>query len=79
MGLPGLRGNGKFLAANLIDSLGNGAMLAFQVAFFVMTTDLSAIQIGGANTPGPKRNGGHPCVSRSWWSDAATGNFVNTP
>lgn len=50
MGLPNLRGNGKFLAANLIDSLGNGAMLAFQVAFFVMTTDLSAIQIGGAVT-----------------------------
>lgn len=50
LGLPNLRGNEKFLAANLIDSLGNGSMLAFQIAFFIMTTDLNAAQVGGAVT-----------------------------
>lgn len=50
LGLPNLKGNEKFLAANLIDSLGNGTMLAFQIAFFIMTTDLNAAQVGGAVT-----------------------------
>ncbi|SEM59727.1 MFS transporter [Streptacidiphilus jiangxiensis] len=51
-GLPDLRGNGRFVAANAIDSLGNGLMMSFPVVFFARTTSLSLVQIGTALTLG---------------------------
>ncbi|GHJ37213.1 MFS transporter [Streptomyces sp. TS71-3] len=51
-GLPDLAGNGRFVTANLIDSLGNGLVMAFTVVFFVKTTPLSLVAIGAALTTG---------------------------
>ncbi|WP_282204050.1 MFS transporter [Kitasatospora fiedleri] len=52
LGLPDLTGNGRFLAANVIDSLGNGLVLAFTVVYFTRTTDLPLVEIGAALTLG---------------------------
>ncbi len=52
LGLPDLTGNRRFLAANIIDSLGNGLVLAFTVVFFVKTTSLPLVEIGAALTLG---------------------------
>ncbi|MFF3878146.1 MFS transporter [Streptomyces sp. NPDC001978] len=52
LGLPDLTGNSRFLAANIIDSLGNGLVLAFTVVFFTRTTSLSLVEIGAALTLG---------------------------
>ncbi|AOR37523.1 MFS transporter [Streptomyces fodineus] len=51
-GLPDLAGKGRFVTANLIDSLGNGLVLAFTVVFFVKTTSLSLAAVGAALTAG---------------------------
>jgi MFS family permease len=51
-GLPDLAGKGRFVTANLIDSLGNGLVLAFTVVFFVKTTTLSLVGVGAALTVG---------------------------
>ncbi|MFC9230946.1 MFS transporter [Streptomyces decoyicus] len=51
-GLPDLAGKGRFVTANLIDSLGNGLVVAFTVVFFVKTTSLSLAAIGAALTAG---------------------------
>lgn len=51
-GLPGLAGKGRFVSANLIDSLGNGLVMAFTVVFFVKTTSLSLVAVGAALTVG---------------------------
>ncbi|MEU1020838.1 MFS transporter [Streptomyces sp. NPDC005904] len=47
-GLPDLTGNGRFVTANVMDSLGNGLLLAFTVVYFTTTTSLSLGSIGGA-------------------------------
>ncbi|WP_329220877.1 MFS transporter [Streptomyces sp. NBC_01485] len=51
-GLPDLAGKGRFVAANLIDSLGTGLVMAFTVVFFVKTTSLSLVAVGAALTAG---------------------------
>ncbi|MER6070388.1 MFS transporter [Streptomyces sp. NPDC001817] len=51
-GLPNLNGKGRFVTANLIDSLGNGLVVAFTVVFFVKTTTLSLVAVGAALTAG---------------------------
>ncbi|WP_413811170.1 MFS transporter [Streptomyces sp. OE57] len=51
-GLPDLAGKGRFVTANLIDSLGNGLVMAFTVVFFVKTTSLSLVAVGAALTVG---------------------------
>ncbi|MFJ9472251.1 MFS transporter [Streptomyces caniferus] len=51
-GLPDLAGKGRFVTANLIDSLGNGLVMAFTVVFFVKTTSLSLVAVGAALTIG---------------------------
>ncbi|MET7795301.1 MFS transporter [Streptomyces decoyicus] len=51
-GLPDLAGKGRFVTANLIDSLGNGLVMAFTVVFFVKTTSLSLAAVGAALTIG---------------------------
>ncbi|MFE2699953.1 MFS transporter, partial [Streptomyces mirabilis] len=51
-GLPDLAGKGRFVTANLIDSLGNGLVVAFTVVFFVKTTSLSLVAVGAALTAG---------------------------
>ncbi|MFC0435366.1 MFS transporter [Kutzneria buriramensis] len=51
-GLPGLAGKGRFVAANLIDSLGNGLVMAVTVVFFVRTTSLPLVAVGAALTVG---------------------------
>ncbi|MEV7002749.1 MFS transporter [Streptomyces sp. NPDC093982] len=51
-GLPDLSGKGRFVTANLIDSLGNGLVMAFTVVFFVKTTSLSLVAVGAALTVG---------------------------
>ncbi|WP_051839020.1 MFS transporter [Streptomyces sp. NRRL F-5126] len=50
LGLPDVSGAGSFLTAGLIDSLGNGLVLAFQLVYFVSTTSLSAVEVGSAIT-----------------------------
>lgn len=52
-GLPDLAGKGRFVAANLIDSLGTGLVMAFTVVFFVKTTSLSLVAVGAALTMRP--------------------------
>ncbi|MFJ6613254.1 MFS transporter [Streptomyces sp. NPDC091289] len=47
-GLPDLTGNGRFVSANVMDSLGNGLVLAFTVLYFTTTTSLSLGSIGAA-------------------------------
>ncbi|WP_405864679.1 MFS transporter [Streptomyces sp. NBC_01515] len=51
-GLPDLTGKGRFVTANLIDSLGNGLVMAFTIVFFVKTTPLSLVAVGAALTTG---------------------------
>ncbi|MGW9432779.1 MFS transporter, partial [Streptomyces decoyicus] len=51
-GLPDLAGKGRFVTANLIDSLGNGLAVAFTIVFFVKTTSLSLAAVGAALTIG---------------------------
>ncbi|MCO8306149.1 MFS transporter [Streptomyces sp. RKCA744] len=51
-GLPDLAGKGRFVTANVIDSLGNGLVMAFTVVFFVKTTSLSLVAVGAALTVG---------------------------
>ncbi|MFH8609636.1 MFS transporter [Streptomyces sp. NPDC018029] len=51
-GLPDLVGQGRFVTAHLIDSLGNGLVMAFTVVFFVKTTSLPLVAVGAALTTG---------------------------
>ncbi|MEW2485853.1 MFS transporter [Streptomyces sp. NPDC048411] len=50
LGIPRLKGHGKFVSASLIDSLGTGLILAFTVVFFARTTSVSLAAIGAAMT-----------------------------
>ncbi|EST31260.1 hypothetical protein N566_20865 [Streptomycetaceae bacterium MP113-05] len=50
LGIPPLKGNGKFVAASSIDSLGTGLILAFTVVYFARTTPVSLAAIGAAMT-----------------------------
>lgn len=47
-GMPDVTGNGRFVGANVLDSLGNGLVLAFTVVYFTSTTSLSLGAIGAA-------------------------------
>ncbi|MEU9102325.1 MFS transporter [Streptomyces sp. NPDC048361] len=47
-GLPDLAGSGRFVSANIMDSLGNGLVLAFTVIYFTTTTSLPLGSIGAA-------------------------------
>ncbi|MFD8978438.1 MFS transporter [Streptomyces sp. NPDC059564] len=47
-GLPDVTGNGRFVGANVLDSLGNGLVLAFTVVYFSATTSLPLGAIGAA-------------------------------
>ncbi|MET9518637.1 MFS transporter [Streptomyces sp. NPDC002994] len=51
-GLPDVSGAGRFVAANVVDSLGTGLVLAFTVVYFASTTPLSLAAIGAALTTG---------------------------
>ncbi|WP_079173415.1 MFS transporter [Streptomyces monashensis] len=51
-GLPDTRGHGRFVSANILDSLGNGLVLAFTVIYFTTTTSLSLGSIGAALSAG---------------------------
>jgi MFS family permease len=50
LGIPKLSGNGKFVTATGIDSVGTGLVLAFTVIYFVKTTPVSLPVIGVAMT-----------------------------
>lgn len=50
LGLPKLAGNGRFVTATAIDSVGTGLVLAFTVIYFVKTTPVSLAVIGLAMT-----------------------------
>ncbi|KJK60125.1 MFS transporter [Saccharothrix sp. ST-888] len=52
LGLPDLRGSGRFVTANVIDSFGNGMMMSFVVVFFARTTRVPLIEVGAALTLG---------------------------
>ncbi|MGW0671402.1 MFS transporter [Streptomyces sp. NPDC002746] len=47
-GLPDVAGQGRFVSANVMDSLGNGFVLAFTVIYFTTTTSLPLGAIGAA-------------------------------
>lgn len=51
-GVPDLTGKGRFVTANLIDSLGNGLVMAFTIVYFARTTSLSLVEVGAALTLG---------------------------
>jgi MFS family permease len=50
LGIPPLAGNGRFVGASAIDSLGTGLILAFTVLYFARTTSVSLAAIGAAMT-----------------------------
>ncbi|GES33550.1 MFS transporter [Streptomyces angustmyceticus] len=52
LGFPDLTGNGRFVAANVIDSLASGLVMAFMVVYFTGTTDLSLVSVGTSLTLG---------------------------
>lgn len=49
-GVPELRGNGRLVAAAVIDSTGSGLVLALQLIYFVTTTSLPLMHVGAALT-----------------------------
>ncbi|MFE9044131.1 MFS transporter [Streptomyces sp. NPDC007818] len=50
LGIPRLTGNGRFVSASLIDSLGTGLIMAFTLVYFARTTSVSVTAIGAAMT-----------------------------
>ncbi|MEV4945526.1 MFS transporter [Streptomyces sp. NPDC053755] len=50
LGIPRLKGNGRFVSASLIDSLGTGLIMAFTLVYFARTTSVSVTAIGAAMT-----------------------------
>ncbi|MYV97196.1 MFS transporter, partial [Streptomyces sp. SID3343] len=52
LGLPSLRGHGRFLIGNLVDSLGNGMLLPLGLLYFTTARDLSVSAVGAAVTVG---------------------------
>ncbi|AZM56027.1 MFS transporter [Streptomyces sp. WAC 01529] len=52
LGLPDLSGNARFVAANIIDSLAGGLVIAFLVVYFARTTSLSLVEVGACLTLG---------------------------
>ncbi|MFF7181303.1 MFS transporter [Streptomyces sp. NPDC008121] len=50
LGVPRLKGNGRFVSASLIDSLGTGLIMAFTLVYFARTTSVSVTAIGAAMT-----------------------------
>lgn len=50
LGIPRLTGNGKFVSAASIDSIGTGLIMAFTVVYFAKTTTVSLPAIGFAMT-----------------------------
>ncbi|MCZ7462274.1 MFS transporter [Streptomyces sp. WMMC940] len=49
-GVPRLKGNGRFVSASLIDSLGTGLIMAFTLVYFTRTTEVSVTAVGAAMT-----------------------------
>ncbi|MFD9867137.1 MFS transporter [Streptomyces niveus] len=84
-GIPRLKGNGKFVSASLIDSLGTGLIMAFTVVYFVRTTDVSLTAVGAAMTVArllalPTSMVVGPLIDRfSARRTAAWGNLVSVP
>ncbi|MGW2274557.1 MFS transporter [Streptomyces yangpuensis] len=52
LGVPPLRGHGRFITGNLIDSLGNGMLLPLGLLYFTDVRGLPAAQVGMAMTVG---------------------------
>ncbi|WP_030773392.1 MFS transporter [Streptomyces sp. NRRL F-2664] len=52
LGLPALRGHGRFVTGNLIDSVGNGMLLPLGLLYFTDVRGLPAAQVGVAMTVG---------------------------
>ncbi|MFG2531021.1 MFS transporter [Streptomyces sp. NPDC048516] len=52
LGLPDLTGTGRFVAANVIDSLAGGLVIGFLVVYFTRTTSLSLAEVGACLTLG---------------------------
>lgn len=83
-GVPPLAGNGRFVGATAIDSLGTGLILAFTVIFFDRTTSVSLPAIGAAMTAArllalPTSVVVGPLIDRfSARRVAAAGNLVST-
>jgi len=50
LGIPALTGNGRFVSATVIDSVGTGLILAFTVVYFASTTSVSLPAIGACIT-----------------------------
>lgn len=84
-GIPRLKGNGKFVSASLIDSLGTGLIMAFTVVYFAKTTSVSLTSIGAAMTVArlfalPTSMVVGPLIDRfSARRTAAWGNLVSVP
>ncbi|MEW2584867.1 MFS transporter [Streptomyces virginiae] len=52
LGVPALRGHGRFITGNLIDSVGNGMLLPLALLYFTDVRGLPAAQVGMAMTVG---------------------------
>ncbi|KOG11269.1 MFS transporter [Streptomyces viridochromogenes] len=52
LGIPATRGHGRFIAGNLIDSLGNGMLLPLGLLYFTTSRDLPLAAVGAAVTAG---------------------------
>ncbi|MFI1279485.1 MFS transporter [Streptomyces sp. NPDC020858] len=52
LGLPSLRGHGRFVTGNLVDSLGSGMLLPLGLLYFTTARDLSVSAVGAAVTIG---------------------------
>ncbi|MET9639355.1 MFS transporter [Streptomyces virginiae] len=52
LGVPALRGHGRFITGNLIDSVGNGMLLPLGLLYFTDVRGLPAAQVGMAMTVG---------------------------
>ncbi|POX41454.1 MFS transporter [Streptomyces sp. Ru73] len=52
LGFPDLAGNGRFVTANVIDSLASGLVVAFMVVYFTRATSLPLAEVGTALTLG---------------------------
>lgn len=83
LGIPRLTGNGKFVSASAIDSIGTGLILTFIVVYFAATTSVPLVTIGVAMTVArllslPTSVLVGPLIDRfSARRVAAAGNFVS--
>jgi MFS family permease len=83
LGFPETTGQGRFITANAIDSLGNGLILAFTIIYFARTTSLSLPAVGVALSAGrilatPTAIAVGPLVDRfGARATAVTGNLIS--